>query len=457
MRAFSLLISILCFSGLANADLGKDLKRFDLEKYERAGHSVSRFLRLRFVSLQDESDETTLADRLEQSYSEQLRPGALENLSSKSMDHSADQFLGDIQKSLELKRRYSVEFRTKPAQRLRLENVFSGLLHVLEIRIHGELGSSLNELVRLRRFLLTQATFVSKGGTKLTVDDLWWDWMWLRGHEEPSDLVEFHLAKIRAISKTAGVRWQERLRKYALSVSLRTLRRESEPLLEKEKPAVISLRLVNEATRLASVDTAVEIPKELKLYRYKYLQATGQTYEASEIKKDIAKDVFLAKGKQLFMAPAESWARTDIGFVGKVVASAAEVVHSILTFITYGAGFLFVATPIELLLILAAWLILSRQAKTHFKIESRNFRTRWVDHRLMTRDGWRRIPAFVKDGAAFLRDETGMAWRMFVASYTTAQVPFYSKVAASLLLFGVGLYFNSARSLVEAVVTQMTM
>lgn len=457
MNAFSLLISILCLSSFASADFAKDLKRSDLEKYERAGHAVSRFLRARFVSLQDESDETTLADRLEQSYSEQLRPGALEILSARSLDRTADQFLGDIQKSLELKRRYSAEFRTKPAVRLRLENVFSGLLHVLEIRIHSELGSSLEELVRLRRFLLTQATFVSKGGTKVTVDDLWWDWMWLRGHEEPSDLVEFHLAKVRAISKTAGVKWQERLRKYALSVSLRALRREAEPMLEKEKPAVVSLRLVNEAARLAENDNSLEIPKELKLYRYKYLQATGQTFEASEIKKDIAKDLFFSKGKQLLMAPTESWARTDISFFGKVFASLSEIVHSLLTFLTYGAGFLFVATPIELLLVLAAWFILSKQAKAHFQIESRNLRTRWADHRLVTRDGWRRIPAFLKDGYEFLKDETALAWRMFVASYTTTPVPFYSKVAASLLLFGVGLYFNSARSIVEAVVNQMTM
>lgn len=437
--------------------LDRDIKAAGLDRYEKAGRSVSLQLRRNLVQILNSADETTAADRFERAYQEKQRPGALETLSLESRRNHVAVFIDDVHRALDLRQKYAVSFRQDPKVRARIQNILIGTLHVLDVDIRGELDSSVDELMRIRRYLLSQGTFVTRGQTKLTVDDLWWDWLWLRGYGYPLDLTELHLQKVQAISKTAQARWRERLRLYALSTALGALRQATPPVLGREKAATISLRLTNLALDLAGPTAPSALQKELKLYLYRGLQANGQTYEASQVKKEIAMDLFMAKGWQIVKSPAEPWSRGDLGFFGKVFASLGQLFRSLFTFLTYGAGFLFVATPIDVLLIAAAIFILGRQGKAHFNVQIRGLSPIWKEHRLIERDGWRRALPFLKDALQYLREELSIAWRMFVASYTATPVPFYSKIAASLLLFGVGLYFNSARMMVETVVAQMTM
>ena len=157
------------------------------------------------------------------------------------------------------------------------------------------------------------------------------------------------------------------------------------------------------------------------------------------------------------LSPAEPWKRRDLSFFSKASTSVERLVRGVFSAITYGIGFLFIATPIELILILTALVILSKQGQTFYRERIHGIPALARYHRIYRRDGWRRVPSFAKSIVQSLAQEGKLAWRMFVASYTSAAVPFYSKVATSLLLFGVGLYFNSARNLVETVVNQVTM
>lgn len=456
---FSILLVLFATvtAGARPSALDRDIRNENLERYERAGRDVSLQLRRNLVQILNSSDEITLAERFERAYAEKLRPGALETITLDTHHNRVSLFIDDIHHALDLRQRHATAFRRDPKVRQRIQNIFIGALHVLDVEIRGELDSSLDELMRIRRFLLSQGTFVTRGQSKLTVDDLWWDWLWLRGHGFPLDLTELHLQKVSAISKGAQARWRERLRLHALSTALFALRQAAPPVLGREKAATISLRLTYAALDLAGPSAPTELQKELKLYQYRGLQSTGQTYEASQIKKEIAMDLFMAKGWQIVKSPVEPWSRADLGFFGKITASVGQFFRSIITFVTYGAGFLFVATPIDLLLIVLAVFILGKQGKKHFNVEVRGLKPIWIEHRLLEKDGYRRLPLFLRAALRYVREELAVAWRMFVASYTATPVPFYSKIAASLLLFGIGLYFNSARVMVETVVAQMTM
>lgn len=456
MRTLILISLLALLPSLARADVNKDIKSLNLREYEKAGEQVSAFLRKTLVKMSDTVPDTSLTEKFEHAYLEKLRPGTLERLSLKQRPLGAESFIADVHRVLELRQRNQLAFRTDYKVRRRIQNVFVGALHALDIEIRTELDSSIDDLMRVRRFLLSQGTFVANSG-RLTTDDIWWDWLWLRGHGYASDLTELHLQKMNVISRQVGAAWKERLRHHGLSTALYALRRNTQPVLVEEKASVVSLRLTNLALDLAGASAPTPVIKELKLYLYRGLQANGQTYEASQVKKEIAMDLFLAKGWQIVKSPAEPWSRKDLGFFSKFIASLGQLFRSVATFITYGAGFLFVATPIELILVILAVTTLALQAHRYFDVQKRGLRSLWRDHRLLSENGWRRIPSFLMDGQKIVRDELALAWRMFVASYTMTGVPFFSKLAASLLLFGIGLYFNSARSLVEAVVAQMTM
>lgn len=456
LRRFCATFLMMTLPALATADVGRDIKSLQLGAYERAGLKVSTHLRHQFQQISSKFDETLFLENLEQSYQDKIRPGALEKISSDRQHRDSALFIEEIHKVLELRRRNAEAFRTKPVVRKRIQNVFIGALHVLDVKLRTELDSSIDDLQRVRRFLLSQGTFITRGG-RLTTDDLWWDWLWVRGHGYPSDLVELHLQKVKLLARQTGPAWTERLKKHSVSTALSALRRNSQPALAREKPALVSLRLTNAALEMVGTSTPAPVVKELKLHLYRGLQASGQSYEAGQLKKEIAMDLFLAKGWQILTAPAVPWTRSDLGVPSKIFESVGLFVRGILTFLTYGAGLIFVATPIEFILVALALFILSKQGERHFNVEIRGLKALWIEYRLAEKDAWKRLPGFLGASRSLFFQEIVLAWRMFVASYTTAQVPFYSKIAASLLLFGVGLYFNSARTLMESVVAQMAM
>lgn len=437
--------------------LSPEIRRFDLGRYERAGFSITSFLRAQFAKQSNRGDVANFVERLDQAYSDHVQPGDLEIVSVDPLKNRSSVFIEDVNHALLLRQRRA-DFRTDPKVRLRIQNILIGALHVIDARIRNEMDASVDELLRIRRYLLAQGTFISKGKVgQLNVNDLWWDLLWIRGHGYPLDLVDLHLQKVAVISQEASAQWRERLRQYSISLVLYALRRNTPPTLGREKPQAISLRLTSRAMELTQ-PTEVALLKEIKLFHYKFLQQNGLTYEAGQLKKEIAMDLFLNKGRQLLALPAERWGRTDLSLPARLGGVLGGLFRGLIVFLTYGAGLIFVATPIELILILTAIVILSRQGAIHFNIDSRSLKSLLKQHRLHARRGWKRLPAFAADFVGLIRAELRMAWRMFVASYTAATpVPFYSKVAVSLLIFGIGLYFNSARLLIEAVVNQMTM
>lgn len=437
--------------------LNRALTQDSAGRYEPAGAAVSKAIAADFSRLAKKSSTEEFAERLDAAYSEKTRPGRLEKISLMSLHDRTGVFSEEVRRAVELRRGMGTAYRQDPALRLRMENVLVGALHVIDTELRSELHVDTDELWKLRRYLLSQGTFISSDSSaKLTTADLWWDWMWVRGYSYPADLVELHLQKVERIAKNAGPKKRAELNKYAVSLTIHALKKATPVVLDREKIAAVDLRLVQRALeKVGTTDAAAE--KVLKLHLYRLLQLNGETYEASQLKKEIAMDLFLSKGKTIILSPAEPWSRQDLSFFSKATSSIERLVRGLFSAITYGIGFIFIATPIELILILSALTILSKQGQAFYNERIHGIPALARRHRIYHLDGWRRVPSFLKGIIQNLMHEGRLAWRMFVASYTSATVPFYSKVATSLLIFGVGLYFNSARNLVEAVVNQVTM
>lgn len=100
----------------------------------------------------------------------------------------------------------------------------------------------------------------------------------------------------------------------------------------------------------------------------------------------------------------------------------------ILDYLQFVIGYIFVAWPLEFIVILMSLFVFAFQSSAVLTAEEK---------------------------AMVRKNPAKKIWMMFEKSYMGSQVPFFSKLAASLILFGIGLYFNSARNFVESLVANM--
>lgn len=136
----------------------------------------------------------------------------------------------------------------------------------------------------------------------------------------------------------------------------------------------------------------------------KQLQVIGDSEKIKDFKKELATSLLYRESKNLFHHPLNFF-----------------------KYIQFLIGYIFVAWPLEVILILGSLLIFAFQASTVLTMEEKR-KAKRLDKKL---------------------------WMMFTKSYLGANVPFFSKLAASLILFGVGLYFNSAKNFVESLISNL--
>jgi hypothetical protein len=136
----------------------------------------------------------------------------------------------------------------------------------------------------------------------------------------------------------------------------------------------------------------------------KQLQLIGDTDKIKDFKRELVTALLHKESKNILSHPM-----------------------NIFKYIQFLIGYVFVAWPLEFILVILSLSIFAFQSRTVLNAEEKILAKR-LDRRL---------------------------WMMFTKSYLGANVPFFSKLAASLILFGVGLYFNSAKNFVESMIGTM--
>lgn len=134
----------------------------------------------------------------------------------------------------------------------------------------------------------------------------------------------------------------------------------------------------------------------------KQLQVVGDSEKVKEVKRDLAYGLLIQESKHVLSHPL-----------------------SLFKYIQFLIGYVFVAWPLEVILLVVAGLIFTIQSSSVLTKEEERKANKW----------YKKI------------------WMMFTKAYLGSNVPFFSKLAASLILFGIGLYFNSAKNFVESLIS----
>lgn len=265
----------------------------------------------------------------------------------------------------------------------------------LAIKKANDLNLNINsdQFSKLYDLLLSQSTplFYSSENT-LNMKDIFWKSFFLSQLNYPIDLVSEHFAHLDEVlmhfpPDVFFEMYKSQLAKYALTHSVSIKK--------------VTLEDLNKVFTYAQTQaySSEEYAQMQKSY-YKNLLIVGDSATLRTYKKKLAGNILTIEGKNLF---------NNFNY------------GNIVKYIQILIGYIFVAWPLEWILILIALLIFFVQSKTVLVDEEQ------------------RKENLVKK-----------LWIMFTRSYLGSNVPFFSKLAASFVLFGIGLYFNSARSFLES-------
>ena len=260
----------------------------------------------------------------------------------------------------------------------------------LNLTIQSEQFDELHDL------LVGQATRVFYASYKeVRYTDYFWTSYFLHELNYPMDLTAKHLSSLAERIKT--FKYPDKYREYGQKLarlSLNGAKKVSHPSPE-------DLETLYQWALGDKAEDAQTVQAVQKSY-LKQMQLIGDTEKVKTIKKQIATNVLIDESKRFIHNPLE-----------------------IFKFIQIVIGYIFVAWPLEVILFIVAISIFSLQSGS-----------------VLTREESRRAKTFPR-----------RIWMMFTKAYMGSNVPFFSKVAASLVLFGIGLYFNSAKNFVEALIS----
>ncbi len=441
------------FSKTTEKNFKRDFEINQMGQYSVAGKKVRQYLLSQFLNLGIKTP-LEIAQKLDQNYSDKLRPGALESRTLKAPGQLDFYLWPQVQALLEMRKRYVNFLNESPKARLQLQNADIGILHLLDTHLKSDSMSGNDELWKIRKYLISQDFF--RPQEKSETSELIWDWMLIRAHGYPLDLVDKHLQKVENVARNTSHPWPNILKNYETSLALLSIKKMPQTNENQEAQSKLALKLLRKILPFVDVNEH-KVLREIKVQTYRLLQQTGQSVEAQQLKKEIATELFSYRVSQLGQEVKEVWNKTTISFMDRLISIFSVSIRGLIHLLTYLIGLLFVATPIEFLLITVALIMLSKQGHVFFEVKTKSLRMLWREHRLLEKKGYRRVLKFSLAVCKWFVNYMKVAWKMFMASYSNTATSFYSKLATSLLIFGIGLYFNSARNLVESLVGQLSL
>lgn len=289
-----------------------------------------------------------------------------------------------------LNSRYSLAVNSKLRHQLQLE--FYGLSQTIKKANEINLSVDTDYFDRLHDSLMSQSTSLfyasHKDSSKL---DLFFSSYYLNELKYPEDLTAKHVMALQKKKET------DFLRVYLPKVS-RIALQNGQQINKLNSNELEALYVTSMKIKLSDYDE-----QALQKIYLKQLQTLGDQEKIKSVKKSLAANLLAQESKNLVSHPFD-----------------------IFKYLQFLVGYIFVAWPLEMILIICSLAIFTFQSSTVLTVEEK------------------KRNSFIK-----------RLWIMFTRAYLGNNVPFFSKLAASLILFGVGLYFNSARNFVESLMASM--
>ena len=222
--------------------------------------------------------------------------------------------------------------------------------------------------------------------------DLFFTAYYLHELEYPMDMTARHLEALKKTSK-----WRHNTKLYASKIARLSL----QGSVQLNKLTSKQADILYEASLLVPLDD--KSTQSIQKIYLKQLQMIGDQEKIKEVKRELASSFLWQETKNVIAHPSD-----------------------IFKYIQFCVGYIFIAWPLEVILIVVSILIFGFQASTVLTVEEKYKKS--IGKRL---------------------------WLVFQKAYLGSNVPFFTKLAASLILFGVGLYFNSAKNFVETMMTNI--
>lgn len=286
---------------------------------------------------------------------------------------------------------FNLPINHKLRQQMQLE--FYGLSQAIKKANQMNLTVQSEHFDKLHDMLIGQGLnlfYTSAKDKKKT--DLFFTAYYLHELEYPMDMTARHLEALKKTSK-----WRHNTKLYASKIARLSLQGGTQLNKLTSKQADI----LYEASLLTPVgDKAKQNIQKIYL---KQLQMIGDQEKIKEVKRELASNILWQEARNVVSNPLD-----------------------ILKFIQFCVGYIFIAWPLEMILVVISIFIFGIQASTVLTDEEK--RKKSIGKKM---------------------------WLVFQKAYMGSNVPFFTKLAASLILFGVGLYFNSAKNFVETMMTNI--
>ncbi len=317
-----------------------------------------------------------------------------QNIKNDARHFNFDHLTNEVVKYIQiLKNNYDLSLDLNKRALLQLN--FYGLSQAIKKANEINLNIQASQFDKLHDLLLTQSTSLFYASYKqIRYTDFFWTSYFLHELSYPMDLTTKHLAALTVNKRT--FKHPDRYREYGEKLARLSLgfAQKLAPISGAELEVLYMWALGKDSSALAQ--------KIVQKNYLKQLQLIGDNDKAKKIKKEIAGSLLREEGKALFSNPL-----------------------NVLKFLQILIGYIFVAWPLEMILLVVAISIFTFQSRS-----------------VLNEDEARMAKKFHK-----------RIWIMFTKSYLGRDVPFFSKLAASLVLFGIGLYFNSAKNFVETLIS----
>lgn len=434
------------------ADIKKNFAEKKLDKYVTSGQSVIKFYETIFEKVSNPSllDGGFAAEYFDLEYQANLRPNVAEPFLTLS------QLTEDTNSLLKLHRKNYNKIKNQVFLRNYFQTAFIGLLHSIESIRRVQVGTSQDGFNVLSNLILEHGRLItSDQKTLVTMTDFWWDYIWAYFQSYPVDLVELGNQKLRGVwLNEKKDDYKKRIEKFLASYSMLGLRKATNPVVFRDITNQLFVRLAKNSYEIYSLRQDEKALSKARIFKYKYETKSGLTEDAEKTKREIAREGLVTRFKKLFSAN-ENTKNSNSNLIEKAALIISNFVYSLYSLLRYFVGFLLITFPFDGAFIIAGLIILSIEGRSQIKKEF------LITPKMKTSKKW--YWTFLKYGvfkmqSSFSRliNDFVFGVQMLAYYYTSDSANRNVRIGSSLLIFGLGLFFSSARTMVESFVAQMS-
>lgn len=436
------------------SDLRKIFVEKNLDKYVVSGQSVVKFFEQEFkkASAPTQLDGGYAAEYFELEYVAHLRPNQPEpyiTLTELTLDTNS---------LLKLHRRYYSQIKGKVFLRNFFQTAFIGLVHTIEAFKKVQVGLPRDGFTVLTNLILDQGRLITSNQKEfVTMTDFWWDYMWAHFLNSPIDLIELGNQKLRGVwLNEKKDDYKKSIEKFLAGYSMLGLRKATGPVVYRDITNQIFVRLAKNAYEIYTLRDDQQALSKARVYKYKYETKSGLTEDAERTKREIAREGLGVRFKKIWTGPRESMNENDSSVFSKIIKVVRGFLFNVYSLLRYFVGFLLITFPFDAALIVAGLIILSVEGRAVFQNEfwpqfkfTKKKKKLYNLHNYLLRS--------INNFFARIVNDLFFGFHMLFYYYTSDETNRNIRIGSSLLIFGMGLFFSSARTMVDSFVAQLAL